>query len=652
VLYGRPWTTGGTVTTSFFVTYAFDRVFNGTLHNVAFAFRNPNGFSFGGPIISTVVQTAERIFGFRDNTTVQYRYTLAQTDGQGANYPLSDFFDGNLSEGIHRRERVKFRQCLLVIGDDVVVGPNGERFTVSLGGGPTNPLTDPLVTLPKVPDALDKAADGIVEAFAKNENSNQAKKLDKFGQFVKNHGFSWQGKPVDSKDWVNGLAAGLRGLASTIKQCQSDCSPGPILDLVGGTLLSVAFVAGAACPPAGVVLAIVGFLFQIISIFLPGAGKAPALSSNDIQDAVQSALNKYSEAMTEAELKAIKTIADIDVDLTKGVINEMGLIQAREGNSSGSIIDTQIGYWVDNWNNDWTAIYLPAILELETTFNNKISTTSSNSLRVPFRNWDSTCNAKCDLNDRKDGSTDFVAFANQRMPPCAEPLDGIADSLNRLLRYSNSYMAASYKLFDLMGSVLGILSLDSRCKDDLTQYPCPWRFLANSMTAKVMLVNQHAFYMQQILQAIDTDCTNTKGWPFGQYCLEGDHPNDCNWPYLVALEGIAYTPKLRISQTPRSCMTELDTSFFRDSAKKECNGFIDRWSKLGFAARGKYALRVDPVLEMRTGNNCDYIVDYVNDFLGNIVLVAFRGFCVPYSMQKCKDEINLDQSWGIGLEEV
>jgi len=135
------------------------------------------------------------------------------------------------------------------------------------------------------PDKAAKALDKVANTLVKQPVPSSDAKISKWANFRKVNGPATRGKLVDAKDWVNGLAGGFKSMAQTIKACTVDCSASTVLDGLGNLLLSTAFVAGAACPPAGIVLAVVGLISQVVAIFLPAAktSKIPAITAYDIQ---------------------------------------------------------------------------------------------------------------------------------------------------------------------------------------------------------------------------------------------------------------------------------------------------------------------------------------------------------------------------------
>lgn len=119
-LYGRPWNDHDTITTSFFVTYLFAKVFNSTFNDVAISFHEIDDITFGGPIISTVVNAAELIVNNQTTAPgggIWYRYGLRQTPQQESSFSLDELF-GGFADDNEDAVSTTYRQCVLMIGDD------------------------------------------------------------------------------------------------------------------------------------------------------------------------------------------------------------------------------------------------------------------------------------------------------------------------------------------------------------------------------------------------------------------------------------------------------------------------------------------------------------------------------------------------------
>ena len=334
-LVGRPWSSGGTITTSFFSNYLFSHVFGGVLQDVAINFHGENDFAFSGPIISTAMRAAEVYHG--DGNSTRYKYTLSQRPSQEAALPLNRIFGGYTDESVNVSS-VVFKRCVIVIGDPI---PTTSKHPTSSSMTSTNfvpaavnpeadPFSNPLFKPEDAAKALEEAA-----AVLRQQAIPADSQISKLEAYRKKNGFGWDGGAVDSRDLVNEAANGMITVAGIIKGCTSggstDCSAQSITSAVGGMLLSVAFVAGAACPPLGAVLAVIGTIASVVAIFLPGAktSSLPSLTAYDVQDAVENALSKYGAAQAISDVDAIKTFVAIDVDLFKNFLNELGYIKAK-----------------------------------------------------------------------------------------------------------------------------------------------------------------------------------------------------------------------------------------------------------------------------------------------------------------------------------
>jgi len=532
---GRPWTSADTIVTSFFVTYAFDNIFNSTLYDVAISF-NSEEWGFGGPLLTAIIDTD--IFvrpgqsgGGRKKRkpVIGYEYTLRQTASQETTAPMDEAFGVFLNSSINQTS-VVFDQCVIMIGDAIPsstptdASPSGARTLVKKTNEASSAFFRPKFDLAAAEVAVENVGKVLQKEVAVIPPKQD--KVSNWVNFKKNHGISYSGKAVDSKDYINGLANGLKSLAQTIKTCTVSCNEQTIVDGVGSILWSVAFVAGAACPIVGVVLAALGTLSMVTAIFLPGVrtSSIPPLTANDVQRAVENVLSQYSTTEASYEFEAIETFANIDVDIYKNFLNHLNYINQTRGDEAQAEIDKQIDHWSKQWLSAWSD-YLGALRSLEKEFKAKLGGSSSTSIRDKLRQWISGCNTrKCELY----GSRDIIDNANRDLSACYKDMVDGRNNYGLLLSFSNAYMSVAFKIFDLVVAVIAIFQHASDCYDDPFSTDCNWGTFVQEYAKKMFQITERAFYLQDVMKLMNEDCNPTySGWPFTQTCSS----SKCNYKY-------------------------------------------------------------------------------------------------------------------------
>jgi len=351
----------------------------------------------------------------------------------------------------------------MVVGDKI---PSPDNLP---GGGvlpvARDSLQAPIINLDDAEAILNEAADTIENALdlvdlggdvgqGNNDLSNWAK-------FVKNYGFVSSGKEVEPKDWLSAAATGIRGMGSVIAECtKGPCDPKKVVDAIGGAVLAVALSIAAALPVLGAVLVAVGAIMQVVAMFLPAArvSQLPTITAYDIQNIVENAISKYSVAMTASELDAIRVFADIDVDNINGVIDQLGYMKAHpvslDNATNQAYLNRQVEYWFRDWEATWDS-YQDAIRTLETTFIDKMGR-DSNSLRIKLTNWDASCTSSCQL--REDNKI-LITDGNNLLTRCDDAAKAAADDYNGMMRFATAWITTAFKLFNVMGSVMGVLKV-------------------------------------------------------------------------------------------------------------------------------------------------------------------------------------------------
>jgi len=359
-LSGRPWSSASSIVTSFFNTYVFNNVYNSTFHEVSIMFHGKDDFAFGGPLVSTMIEATDmyvttnrtnRRGRVKQKYGVWYKYQLRQSPQQEEVSPLDELFGGFINDSVNATTPT-YSQCLIIVADPVPTTalPPNQR-----GDPPNdNSFGKGIFESDSSSDELSRTAD----TFDLTSISKDAR-ISKWAQWTTNQGFSYTGKPIDPKDFVSGLSAGARSLAQTIKSCTTVCDTKTVLDGLGSFLLSVAFVAGAAFPVSGVVLAAIGTIATITAIFLPGAktSSLPTLTSMDIQSVIENALSKYSTSQAVADFEAVQVFAQIDLEIYKEFINNLGYVKATAGANAQAAMDQQIKNWSHQWYAVWTKYF-------------------------------------------------------------------------------------------------------------------------------------------------------------------------------------------------------------------------------------------------------------------------------------------------------
>jgi len=444
-LNGRPWSSVSNIATSFFVTYVFDRVFNSTLHQVAISFHGKNDYDFSGPIISTMIGAAEMNVPSnrtrRKNSGVWYKYQLNQSPTQQTASPLEELFGGFINDSVNAVSST-YTQCVIMIADPIPSEPLLATRR-DLNRGNRNSFSSNIYNSDSASDSLEAIADTIEGLDV------EGSKLDRWASYKTFHGFG-EGKPVDPKDVISQTSSAVRALAQTVRSCTRSCDARTVLEGVGSVVLSLSMIAGVAFPVVGAVLNLVGLVATITAMFLPSAQTSfiPPLTSYDVQNAVENAISRYSTAQSTFEFEAIRAFAEIDVDLFKEVINHLGYIRTTEGANAQKLVDEQIGFWFFQWSSVWTNT-LRDVQKLEAEYKNRLGK-GIGSVREKIAEWDKTCQTSCGIYPGNDG---VISDGNNRLTQCHKRVLEAGDNLSDLLAFSNAYMSAAFKLWDMVSAV-------------------------------------------------------------------------------------------------------------------------------------------------------------------------------------------------------
>jgi len=214
-----------------------------------------------------------------------------------------------------------------------------------------------------------------------------------------------------------------------------------------------------------------------------------------------------------------------------------------------------------------------------------------------------------------------------------------------------------------MGSVIGILSLASGCQDDaITSLSCRYHIHVNSLSAKVLLINHHAFYINEAMQTmVPSDCKDGAtlyprdsepipdalfGFPFNQTC-NGVKPNDfCNWAYALSMPYRAYQNQM--GQLKSNTAILLSERFYVSDLAKDCQDAYENQKKNHIMSYGSYGYKDGDSLLLQ--GTCQQNAKYAGEAATarDVALLVLPSFCLPHGWQ-CASWIKNEQAWGFNL---
>jgi len=659
VMSGYPWTSVGTVTTSYFVTYLLPEEYGGVLNDVAI------NLGDGDAIITTTLTGAERYFDKNDNTT-RYEYQIPQS------LELDKLLGGEPSAPVY------YQQCKIMTDHGVrfkgrhsgyvsfgVAGAMPRDSQQKNGGVViTDASSQTIISDPATAGSALRQSSADLQQLSSDASvvqSSQVKELNSYGNFMKEH-FNPEGERVSAGDWVNGVAVALNGVATLVQQCADGCDSSTWVNTVGMTLTAVAFVVGAAFPPAGVAVAVVGAVMQIVSIFLDNEGPSgpptpfsqiPTLSLSQIQDAVDKSISSYSTGVDISQFHGMSTFATLDVDQTARFISELSHIRSTKGDAAQGLIDTQIQRWHEVWLATWSS-YQTSIYQVFTSYDDKMGV-GANSLRKNLKTWMSTCEDKCLLTQE---NPTLVIAGNREMSECHDKTTDASGVFEQLKQLSSALMSLAFKLSTLQWSIVAIYQQATDCGGtNITEYSCPYKHMVESIDNKVSKVNQYAFYVKEALEMMKNDCGHV-AWPFSQRCNR--EKDFCNYGNVIIIP--PQTVDATINQVASNgLLTYLGAYPDMLYDGHRCQYYYDRWhGQNGYGELGVYGIRFPPypypdgkLLYARYGA-CDWLEDQVirnNPFMmpqGRANIYGVPSFCIQD--KTCKNEISYDQVWGFSLD--
>jgi len=169
--------------------------------------------------------------------------------------------------------------------------------------------------------------------------------------------------------------------------------------------------------------------------------------------------------------------------------------------------------------------------------------------------------------------------------------------MSSLLSLYASSVAAAFKLFELMGAVMGVIGLASGCQDGkLTDLSCPYRFNVKDLSSKIYQISRRAFYMQMLVRTmVLDDCKEGAthwnpdpqpnyyyGFPFAQTCYakDPDEPSTkgkyCNFGWGVVMQSRYFDNQLgRLPEI--GAAVKLDNAYKESDIAERCDEDYHVW---------------------------------------------------------------------------
>lgn len=260
--------------------------------------------------------------------------------------------------------------------------------------------------------------------------------------------------------------------------------------------------------------------------------------------------------------------------------------------------------------------------------------------------WNTECRDQKDF-ELTSSNSNLITDGNNKLTTCNTQYTSFKSSWSSLTSFTSSYLMTAFKLADLMGTVTAVFSYASGCQEDTTAPSCPYRHAVVSLTSQVWLVTEHAFFIEQALRLMQTDCKNTTfGWPFTQTCST----DYCDFKYALSLPRDDAEAKL--DKLSSDVWKQLDINYWLDDARISCNKFQNKFKGYGFGYTGYwgYANDGDGTIDWRGGDDdCSGTSTAANH--GYIIFGGIRSFCLPESLKDtCQAEIDTDLLWGFNLD--
>jgi len=337
-----PYRYASVLPTSYFVGYLFDEIFAAEKPNAGFTFnvfQNQSEATFEGPLISMVLSSQQ--MSLQDDNSTLVIYELTQSAEQAEATPLSNFFPGVDPNG---NASLTFDHCSFFID------PARERSDSEVT---VDAFVAPLISAPGAAQRVDRSA-SIVEKGPPGNNKapggNAEPALRKYARVwrVKDA----EGKKtggVESKDYLKGAADLARSTASFVEKCKTKsngCDGNDIVSGMSSMMLSFSFVVGAAFPPVGIALTVVGSLGLLISALTLDSSFVSevdmTIRPSTIQAAVNKALISFTASLDTEVLNSFKDFLQLDIDSYIRRIGGIGYIAQQKGAAGQAFIDEQV----------------------------------------------------------------------------------------------------------------------------------------------------------------------------------------------------------------------------------------------------------------------------------------------------------------------
>ena len=235
----------------------------------------------------------------------------------------------------------------------------------------------------------------IPESIRQMERASSVIQAGPAGPWLQRYAKVWQINHkggVEAKDYLKGASDTVRAITSFINNCNANCDARAIVDGIFGLFMAPAFVIGAAFPPVGIAMTIIGAIGSLVSaIWL---GPTPILSRLDttvtpnmIQDAVDRALTSFTVRADVETLRAFRTFFNTDIDNYVSFVGQLGYIMKTDP-SGQATVDRQINLWfTQQYSPAWTGVYLRALLDMESRYTTWFGADNASGIRARLKQW-------------------------------------------------------------------------------------------------------------------------------------------------------------------------------------------------------------------------------------------------------------------------
>lgn len=578
--------------------------------------------TFEGPLIS-ILPTTTFVHMQPDNTTL-VEYEITQSAEQEANTPLSRFF-------FNGSESLTFEHCSLFIDTE----QDGAQGFLR----PTNKL-------PAIAKKMEAASARMNAAVAKAPTSPALQKYAKVWQINGKGG-------VDSKDYVKGAADTIKASATFIEQCKKSCDSKTIVNGVSNLFLASAFVVGAAFPPLGIAMVVVGAIgFLVAALFLDSASVSvvdntvtPAM----IQDAVDRALTSFTVQADTETLKSFSIFFGIDINSYASFVGTLGYIKEKTPSNFQQKWDEQIDFWyTQQYAPAWTGVYQRGIVDLEAKYTTWFGASNPSGIRRKLKDYKTFCDTNtCKITN---GDTGFFTDGANRVKQCKERVDNAYTNWRELGQFANAYLQTASQVTNFAAQAVGIFQLASFCdpsvySEDVVLANCKWIRAIDDLSSKVSRIQTRALYLDTVMRELSATCgppnNLARGWPFNQECTN----DKCNYKYVLAISKKQYADRLD-STDEAGKFKKLDKSYYKSDSEKTCQNIYNANNgKYGYGHGGLFGYTSSgPAL---IGGNCGSITDTANQG-GDIILGALPSWCINDDFPTCVNYLATDDLWGDG----